>query len=88
MMRQEVLPQMSAIALGKLMLAIPATQLVLASALWQTMLTRQVEWRGITYQIKGLWDIKLLEYFPYQYLNQTNPKPSLDVAKFTSILMI
>jgi cellulose synthase/poly-beta-1,6-N-acetylglucosamine synthase-like glycosyltransferase len=77
MMRQEVLPQMSAIAFGKLMLAIPVTQFILAIALLQTVLTRQVEWRGITYQIKGPWDIKLLEYFPSPYLNQTNPKTSL-----------
>ncbi|NJK58747.1 MAG: hypothetical protein HC939_23590 [Pleurocapsa sp. SU_5_0] len=77
MMRQEVLPQMPASAFGKLILAIPATQFILAIALWQTVLTRQVEWRGITYQIKGPWDIKLLEYFPYRYLKRTNPKTSL-----------
>jgi hypothetical protein len=41
------------------------------------MLTQQIEWRGITYQVKGPWDIKLLEYLPYQYLHRTNPKTSL-----------
>ncbi|MBE9044171.1 glycosyltransferase family 2 protein [Pleurocapsales cyanobacterium LEGE 10410] len=76
-LRNERLPDYSARDLLRFMLAIPLTQLVCAIALWQAMLTQQVEWRGITYQIKGPWDIKLLEYFPYQYLNRTNPKTSL-----------
>ena len=77
MLRQESLPNLSAITFLKLILAIPLTQLVCAIALWQAMLTQQVEWRGITYQIKGPWDIKLLKYFPYQYLKRTNAKTSL-----------
>lgn len=76
-LRNETLPAYSVVALLKLILAIPLTQLVCAIAFWQAMLTKQVEWRGITYQIKGPWDIKLLEYFPYHYLNRTNPKSSL-----------
>ena len=76
-LRNETLPPYSAVTLLKLLLAIPLTQLVCAIAFWQAMLTKQVEWRGITYQIKGPWDIKLLEYFPYHYLNRNNPKSSL-----------
>ena len=76
-LRNEILPNHNAVTLLKLMLAIPLTQLICAIAFWQAMLTKQVEWRGITYQIKGPWDIKLLQYFPYQYLNRTNPKTSL-----------
>ena len=76
-LRNETLPPYSAVTSLKLMLAIPLTQLICAIAFWQAMLTKQVEWRGITYQIKGPWDIKLLKYFPYQYLNRTNPKSSL-----------
>ena len=77
MLRDELLPNLSLIHLLKLITVIPLTQLVCAIALWQAMLTRQVEWRGITYQVKGPWDIKLLQYFPYRYLNRTNPKTSL-----------
>ena len=77
MLRGESLPSGSIGNFLKLIIAIPLTQLVCAIALWQAMLTRQVEWRGITYQVKGPWDIKLLQYFPYQYLNRTNPKTSL-----------
>jgi cellulose synthase/poly-beta-1,6-N-acetylglucosamine synthase-like glycosyltransferase len=76
-LRNETLPTYSAATLLKLMLAIPLTQLVCAIAFWQAILTKQVEWRGITYQIKGPWEIELLEYFPYRYLNRTNPKSSL-----------
>lgn len=75
--RQEILPQYSAHAILKLILAIPLTQLVCAIALWQTMLTKQIEWRGITYQINGPWNIKLLDYFPYQYSHCKNRKTSL-----------
>ena len=77
MLRDELLPNLSLIHLLKLITVIPLTQLVCAIALWQAMLTQQVEWRGITYQVKGPWDIKLLQYFPYRYLKRTNPKTSL-----------
>jgi hypothetical protein len=77
MLRPEILPIFSPITYLKLIAAIPLTQLLCAIALWQAMVAQQVEWRGITYQIKGPWDIKLLEYFPYQYLKRTHPKTSL-----------
>ena len=77
MLRHESLPPLSVKTFSKLIVALPLTQLICAIALWQTLLTQQVEWRGITYRVKGPWDIKLLEYFPYQYLHRTNPKTSL-----------
>jgi cellulose synthase/poly-beta-1,6-N-acetylglucosamine synthase-like glycosyltransferase len=77
MLRHEALPTFSPITYLKLIAAIPLTQLLCAIALWQAMVAQQVEWRGITYQIKGPWDIKLLEYFPYQYLKRTHHKTSL-----------
>ena len=77
LLRNESLPNLSPVTFLQFVVAVPLTQLVCAIALWQAMLTRQVEWRGITYQVKGPWDIKLLQYFPYQYLNRTNPKTSL-----------
>ena len=77
MLRNESLPFFSIKTFGKLMVALPLTQLICAIALWQALLTQQVEWRGITYRVQGPWDIKLLEYFPYQYLHRTNPKTSL-----------
>ena len=77
LLRDQSLPTLSPINILKLIAVIPLTQLVSAIALWQAVLMRQVEWRGITYQIKGPWEIELLEYFPYQYLNRTNSEASL-----------
>jgi cellulose synthase/poly-beta-1,6-N-acetylglucosamine synthase-like glycosyltransferase len=61
----EILPSFGAITVFKILLALPLTQIVYALALTSAMFMRQVEWRGITYQIKGAWDIKLVEYQPY-----------------------
>ena len=77
MLRHESLPPLSIKTFGKLIIALPLTQLICAIALWQTLLTKQVEWRGITYRVRGPSDIKLLKYVPYQYLHRTNPKTSL-----------
>lgn len=77
LLRHESLPNLSPITFLKFIVAVPLTQSVCAIALWRAMLTQQVEWRGITYQVKGPWDIKLMEYLPYQYLKRTNPKTSL-----------
>ena len=77
LLRDELLPTLSPINILKLIAVIPLTQLVCTIALWQAMLMRQVEWRGITYRVKGPWEIELLEYFPYQYFNRTNSKASL-----------
>ena len=77
LLRDELLPTLSPINILKLIAVIPLTQLVCAIALWQAMLMRRVEWRGITYRVKGPWEIELLEYFPYQYFNRTNSKASL-----------
>lgn len=77
MLRYELLSTFSLKTSLRLITVIPLAQLVCAIALWQAVLTKQVEWRGITYQIEGPWDIKLMEYLPYQYLKRTNPKTSL-----------
>ena len=40
--------------------------LAMVSALWMT----HVNWRGVTYQVKGPWNIRLLKYRPYRLLDQ------------------
>jgi hypothetical protein len=64
--RGEVIPERSAIALAKLGVAIPLAQLTFTMAILSVLGMRQVDWRGITYQINGPQDIHLLEYRPYQ----------------------
>ncbi|MDM9385340.1 glycosyltransferase family 2 protein [Chlorogloeopsis sp. ULAP01] len=52
--------------IAKILLAIPLAQLVSALATVLALLTRNVEWRGVIYQIKDPYNVKLLEYHPYQ----------------------
>lgn len=66
----EAIAPFSPIAIARLIIGIPLTQLVYAAAIVSAIFMRRVEWRGITYHIKGSWDIKLVKYFPYQYLDQ------------------
>jgi hypothetical protein len=63
----ETLPLIGLNTILKVLLALPLTQVVYALALSKAIFMRQVEWRGITYQIKGPWDIKLVQYQPYTY---------------------
>ncbi|MBD2138888.1 glycosyltransferase family 2 protein [Anabaena sp. FACHB-1237] len=71
-------PKLSTINIIKLLLSIPLTQwvygLVILSAIW----TSTIKWRGLTYRIKGKKNIHLLEYQPYEWLDQPiDPKTSL-----------
>ncbi|MBE9189740.1 glycosyltransferase family 2 protein [Gloeocapsopsis crepidinum LEGE 06123] len=68
--RGEAIAPFSPIAIARLIVGIPLTQLVYAAAVVSAILMQQVEWRGITYQVKGPWNIKLVKYSPYQYLDQ------------------
>ncbi|MHC0063185.1 hypothetical protein ACWATR_09680 [Nostoc sp. UIC 10890] len=52
-------------------LAIPLTQLVYAVTTTAAIFTQSVEWRGITYQIKDTWNIRLTKYYPYQQSNKS-----------------
>ncbi|MEB3218919.1 MAG: glycosyltransferase family 2 protein [Nostocales cyanobacterium 94392] len=63
----EILPSVDIRTIFQVLLAVPLTQIVYSLALTSAMFMRQVEWRGITYQIKGPWDIKLIKYQPYTY---------------------
>ncbi len=40
--------------------------LAMVSALWM----KQVNWRGVTYQVKGPWNISVLKYRPYRWFDQ------------------
>lgn len=67
----EILPSIDIVSTLKVFFALPLTQIVYALALTSAMFMRKVEWRGITYQIKGPWDIKLVKYQPYTYSEKT-----------------
>nr|MBD2435015.1 glycosyltransferase family 2 protein [Fischerella sp. FACHB-380] len=69
--RGESTTRFSALMMAKILVAIPLTQLVYAVTMVSAILMRKVEWRGIMYQIKGPWNIRLIEYRPYQLSSQS-----------------
>ncbi len=68
--RGEPTTRFSALVMAKMLVAIPLTQLVCAVAMVSAMLMRSFEWRGVVYQIKGLWNVRLVKYLPYQPSSQ------------------
>ena len=64
------IPELSPLTLLKMLIAIPLTQwiygLIMLSSLWTSTIT----WRGLTYRIQGRENIRLIEYRPYQWLDQ------------------
>jgi cellulose synthase/poly-beta-1,6-N-acetylglucosamine synthase-like glycosyltransferase len=63
--RGEPTTRFSTLVIAKMLVAIPLTQLVCAVAMISAILARSVEWRGITYQIKGAWNVQLIDYRPF-----------------------
>jgi cellulose synthase/poly-beta-1,6-N-acetylglucosamine synthase-like glycosyltransferase len=60
----------SFIDLVRIMVAIPLMQVIYPIALYSVMLMRNVKWRGVSYEVNGPWDIRLVEYRPYQPVRQ------------------
>lgn len=46
--------------------AVPLAHLVYLACLASATLLRQVGWRGVTYRFRGPWDVRMLEYHPFQ----------------------
>lgn len=72
------IPKLSPLIILKMLISIPLTQwiygLIILSSLW----TSSITWRGLTYRIQGPENIRLIEYRPYQWLDQPiDPKASL-----------
>lgn len=69
--RGEPTESFSVVMMAKVLLAIPLTQLVYAVTTIAAIFVQSVEWRGITYQIKDAWNIRLTKYYPYQQSNKS-----------------
>ncbi|MBW4612659.1 MAG: glycosyltransferase family 2 protein [Desmonostoc vinosum HA7617-LM4] len=54
----------------RMLIAIPLTQWVYGLAMLSSLWTSTVTWRGVAYRVKGPWKIRLIEYRPYQWLDQ------------------
>jgi cellulose synthase/poly-beta-1,6-N-acetylglucosamine synthase-like glycosyltransferase len=70
--RSEILPKSSPLTTAKLLIALPLTQWINALAMLGSHWAPTIEWRGVTYQIKGRWNVKLLQYRPYQTNTKSN----------------
>lgn len=66
----EPMTKLSARTVVKMLIAIPLTQWVYGIAMVLSLGMRRVNWRGVSYQIKGPWGIRLVEYRPYEILDQ------------------
>jgi len=53
----------------------PLTQTIYAFALVGAVFARATAWRGITYRVKGPWQIRMEQYTPFQ---PTQPSDSTD----------
>ncbi|MEO3706387.1 glycosyltransferase [Trichormus azollae] len=66
----QVTPQVSLTTIIKMLIAIPLTQWVYGLAMLSSLWMSTVTWRGLTYKVQGPWNIHLVEYHPYQWLDQ------------------
>jgi cellulose synthase/poly-beta-1,6-N-acetylglucosamine synthase-like glycosyltransferase len=70
--------KLTTVAVLKMLLVIPFTQWVYGIAILSSLWMSNVKWRGINYRIQGAKNIRLIEYHPYQWLDQPiDPKVSL-----------
>ncbi|AFY35890.1 glycosyltransferase family 2 protein [Calothrix sp. PCC 7507] len=66
--------KLSTNTIGKMLIGIPLTQWVYGLGLLSSLWMPTVTWRGITYEVAGPWNIRLVKYQPYQLLDQTGDR--------------
>jgi hypothetical protein len=57
---------LSPLTIGKLLLALPLTQILYSAAIPTIRFMRDVNWRGVKYRIEGPWNVRLVEYQPFR----------------------
>lgn len=62
--------KLSIATVGRMLLAIPLTQWVYGLAMMSSLWMSTVKWRGIIYRIYSPWNVRLVEYHPYDFLDQ------------------
>jgi hypothetical protein len=72
------IPKLSPLIIVKILIVIPLTQWIYGLIILSSFWTSTITWRGLTYRIQGRENIRLIEYRPYQWLDQPiDPKASL-----------
>ncbi|QYO62429.1 glycosyltransferase [Leptolyngbya sp. 7M] len=66
--RGEPVTAFSAVAIIKLLVMLPLSQILCNLVLMSALLVRRIEWRGITYEINAAQQIQLVQYNPYRLL--------------------
>jgi len=66
----EKIPKLSPVIVLKMLIIIPLTQWIYGLTMLSSLWTSTITWRGITYRIQGRENIRLIEYRPYQWLDQ------------------
>jgi cellulose synthase/poly-beta-1,6-N-acetylglucosamine synthase-like glycosyltransferase len=66
--------KLSAAVILRIAIALPFTQWIYGLAMLASFQMPTVHWRGVTYQVQGPWNIRLLEYRPYQTLDQPSDR--------------
>ncbi|HLO86968.1 MAG TPA: glycosyltransferase family 2 protein [Nostocaceae cyanobacterium] len=70
--------QISLSLMLKMLIIIPLTQWIYGIAILSSLSSSIITWRGLSYRIQGSENIRLIEYRPYQWLDQPiNSKVSL-----------
>ncbi|MDB9375825.1 glycosyltransferase [Nodularia sphaerocarpa] len=73
------IPQLSLAVICQMLMGIPLTQWVYGFVFLSSLWMSKVKWRGITYKFNSPWKIRLVEYRPYQSLDQpASPNISLN----------
>lgn len=65
-LRGEEHPALPVIAYAKMICAVPLTQFIYAIAAVVAFLRRRIQWRGVTYELNGPYDVRLVDDQPFQ----------------------
>ncbi|WP_392536032.1 glycosyltransferase [Nostoc sp. C117] len=69
-LNDQPIAKLSLTTIVKMLIGIPLTQWVYGLAMLSSLWTSTVTWRGVSYRAQGAWNIRLVEYRPYQWLDQ------------------
>lgn len=66
----QAIAKLSGATIVKMLIGIPLTQWVYGLAMLSSIWISTVTWRGVSYRVQGPWNVRLVEYRPYQWLDQ------------------
>ncbi|OUL37181.1 glycosyltransferase [Nostoc sp. T09] len=72
--RNQPLARISFTTIIKLLIGIPLTQWFYGLGLLSSLGMSTLKWRGVTYEVKGPWNLQLIDYRPYQILDQPSDR--------------